>query len=52
MRPGQAIDTVVVLGKRIMSAPATDWYRQQGYSMQELVEGSPIVEVHFLEPDT
>lgn len=38
--------------RSIMSAPATDWYRQQGYSMQELVEGSPIVEVQFLEPDT
>lgn len=34
--------------KRIMSAPATRWYRDQGYSINDLVAESPIVEVIFL----
>lgn len=35
--------------RRIMSAPETSWYRNQGYSVQELVDGSPIVDVRFLD---
>ncbi|MEM7022220.1 MAG: nitroreductase/quinone reductase family protein [Pseudomonadota bacterium] len=34
--------------RRIMSADATSWYRDQGYSVDELVAGSPIVDVTFL----
>jgi hypothetical protein len=33
--------------KAIMSAPETKWYRDQGFSVEELAEGSPIVEVFF-----
>lgn len=31
----------------IFSAPQTAWYREQGFSMAELVEGGPVVEVSF-----
>lgn len=31
-----------------MSAPATSWYRDRGYRIDELVAGSPIVDVIFL----
>lgn len=31
-----------------MSAPETQWYRDQVDSVHDLVEGSPIVEVFFL----
>lgn len=34
--------------RRIMSAPQTGWYRDQGFTVSELVHGSPIVEVRFL----
>ena len=34
--------------RRIMSAPETAWYRDQGFSVDELTLGSPIVEVIFL----
>lgn len=34
--------------RRIMSAPETRWYREQGFSIDELVEASPIVDVRFL----
>ncbi len=34
--------------RQIMSAPATRWYRDQGYSVDDLVAGSPIVDVVFL----
>ena len=34
--------------RRIMSADATSWYRDQGYSVDDLVAGSPIVDVIFL----
>jgi hypothetical protein len=34
--------------RRIMSAPETQWYRDQGFTLQELVDHSPIVEVTFL----
>jgi hypothetical protein len=31
----------------LMSAPETKWYRDQGNSIEDLVTGSPIVEVFF-----
>jgi hypothetical protein len=34
--------------REIMSAPQTAWYRDQGFTVSELVQGSPIVEVRFL----
>lgn len=34
--------------RRIMSAEATSWYRDQGHSIDDLVAGSPIVDVRFL----
>lgn len=33
--------------RRLMTAPATQWYRDQVDSVEELVESSPIVEVFF-----
>lgn len=33
--------------RRLMSAPETQWYRQQVDSIDDLVEGSPIVEIFF-----
>jgi len=33
--------------RQLMSAPETQWYRDQVDSIEELVEGSPIVEVFF-----
>ena len=33
--------------RRLMSAPETQWYRDQVDSLDDLVEGSPIVEVFF-----
>ncbi len=33
--------------KQIMNAPETKWYREQGESVEELIVGSPIVEVFF-----
>ena len=33
--------------RRLMSAPETVWYREQVASVEELVEGSPIVEIFF-----
>ena len=36
--------------KTIMSAPETQWYRDQVNSIEELVNASPIVEVFFLNP--
>jgi hypothetical protein len=35
--------------RRLMAAPETAWYREQTNSVDELVEGSPIVEVFFEE---
>lgn len=32
--------------KRVMSASETEWYRGQA-TMKDLVDGSPMVEVHF-----
>lgn len=36
--------------RAVMSAPATRWYREQGFSIDDLVLHSPIVEVAFLGP--
>jgi hypothetical protein len=33
--------------RALMSAPETRWYREQGNSVEDLVRGSPIVEVFF-----
>ena len=33
--------------RRLMSAPETQWYRDQVDSVEDLVEGSPIVEIFF-----
>lgn len=33
--------------RRLMSAPETKWYRDQVESVEDLIEGSPIVEVFF-----
>jgi MinD-like ATPase involved in chromosome partitioning or flagellar assembly len=38
--------------RRIMSAPETQWYRDQVDSVDELVAGSPIVEVFFTPDET
>jgi hypothetical protein len=35
--------------RKLMSAPETKWYRDQGNSVEDLVQGSPIVEVFFDE---
>ncbi len=35
--------------RRLMTAPETQWYRDQVASVEDLVEGSPIVEVFFVE---
>ena len=37
--------------RQIMSAPETQWYRDQVDSVDELVAGSPIVEVFFLDDE-
>lgn len=37
--------------RAILSAPQTRWYRQQGFSLDELVAGSPVVEVFFLSSE-
>jgi hypothetical protein len=33
--------------RTLMSAPETQWYRDQVNSVEELIEGSPIVEIFF-----
>ena len=35
--------------RQLMSAPETKWYRDQVDSIEDLVEGSPIVEVFFMD---
>ena len=35
--------------RKLMTAPETHWYREQVASVENLVEGSPIVEVFFVE---
>lgn len=32
-----------------MCAPQTRWYREQGFTVQDLVSHSPIIEVFFLD---
>jgi len=34
--------------RRLMTAPATSWYREQGDTLEELLEDAPIVAVEFL----
>lgn len=34
--------------RKLMAAPETGWYRNQGFSVDDLVIGSPIVDVLFL----
>ena len=47
--PATAVPIVEITDRRqIMSAPATNWYREQGCSIDDLVAWSPIVEVVFL----
>lgn len=36
--------------RTLMSAPQTAWYRDQGYSVDDLVQHAPVVEVFFLPP--
>ena len=33
--------------RQLMTAPETEWYREQVVSVEELIESSPIVEVFF-----
>ena len=50
--PAQAVEIVDPVDRRyLMSAPATQWYRDQVESVEELVSWSPIVEVFFLDHD-
>ncbi len=49
--PAKAMEITDPFDRRtIMSAPETKWYRDQVNSIEELVEGSPIVEVFFQNP--
>ncbi len=46
--PAIAVEIVDLEDRRnLMSAPATKWYQDQVDSIEELVNGSPIVEVFF-----
>lgn len=46
--PATAVEIVDLEDRRyLMSAPETKWYRDQVNSVEELVDGSPIVEVFF-----
>jgi hypothetical protein len=48
--PARAVPIIDIWDRRqIRSAPASSWYRVQGCSSQDLVTGSPIVEVMFLD---
>lgn len=50
--PARAVEVIDPEDRReIMSAPQTHWYRDQGISVEELVAGSPIVEVFFEDPE-
>lgn len=47
--PAKAIEvTDPAERSRIMSAPETRWYREQGFTVHDLVHYSPIVDVFFL----
>jgi hypothetical protein len=51
--PAKAIEvTDATDRRRIMMAPQTRWYREQGFSIADLVEHSPIVDVFFLDEYT
>jgi hypothetical protein len=46
--PARAVEIVDVEDRRyLMSAPQTKWYRDEVDSVEDLVRGSPIVEVFF-----
>ena len=46
--PARAVPIVDPAERRqIMTAPETKWYRDQVASVEDLIEGSPIVEVFF-----
>lgn len=48
--PARALPVVdPVDRRRIMAAPETRWYRDQGFTVDDLVAGSPIVDVRFLD---
>jgi hypothetical protein len=48
--PARAVEITDPADRRyIMSAPATQWYRDQVGSLEELVEHSPMVEIFFDE---
>jgi len=50
--PAIAVEIVDPEDRRaLMSAPETQWYRDQVDSIEDLVAGSPIVEVFFREND-
>ncbi|MEM9037110.1 MAG: nitroreductase/quinone reductase family protein [Actinomycetota bacterium] len=34
--------------RRLLSAPATRWYREQGESIDDLVAGAPLVSIRFV----
>jgi hypothetical protein len=47
----RAVEIVDPVERReIMSAPQTQWYRDQVDSLDDLLRGSPIVEVFFIDP--
>jgi MinD-like ATPase involved in chromosome partitioning or flagellar assembly len=47
--PARAMPIVDIADRtQIMSAPETSWYRERGFSIDDLVAGSPIVEITFL----
>lgn len=47
--PARAVPVAGAADRRqIMGAPETAWYRDQGFSVEDLVRGAPIVEVFFL----
>ena len=35
------------LRHHVMTAPQTEWYRQQGHELQDLIDNAPLVEVTF-----
>lgn len=50
--PARAVEIVDPEDRRtLMSAPETHWYRDQGNTVEDLVAGSPIVEVFFQEQE-
>jgi hypothetical protein len=35
------------LRRRVLTAPQTQWYREQGHELQDLIDNAPLVEVCF-----